>query len=211
MRVEAHAKINLTLEVLGLRPDGYHEIRSVVQPIPLADEILLEPAQEVTLAMHGGPADLAMENNLAFRAVRLLQRVSGRRDGVAVTITKRIPAGGGLAMLGAEIGSDVPALVTGGRVLMEGRGEKVTPLDDAKGPDLSRLELSMPPVASSTAAVYREFRPQDRGLFRNDLQPAACRLYPQISLAIRNLEQSGCTDVMMSGSGSTVFGFRSRP
>lgn len=231
MKLEAHAKVNLTLEVLGVRPDGYHDLRSVVVPIPLHDDVILEEADNV---IDASGMDLG-EKNLTVKAARALQRATGCTRGVRIGLVKRIPSGAGLGggsadaaavlnglndfwhlglsrarlvEIAAEVGSDVPALTAGGIVLMEGRGEKVTPLPDYPAPDFTRFELRTPEVFSSTPAVYAEFRETDRGVCRNDLQPAACRLHPEIAEAIRALEAEGCEDVMMSGSGSAVFGWR---
>ena len=71
-----------------------------------------------------------------------------------------------------------------------------------------RFVLRVPPVNASTARVYAEFRTEDRGKFRNDLQPAACRLYPIIAETIAEMEAEGLENVQMSGSGSAVFGWR---
>ncbi len=254
MTVAAYAKVNFTLEVLGLRSDGYHDLRSVVVPVSLADEVALEPADSVTLDVRSSGAlkSLGAEDNLAVRAARLLQRVSGRRDGVAITLTKRIPEGSGLgggsadaaavlnglnemwklgiprselAGLGAEIGSDVPALVLGGPVLMEGRGERVS---GCLVPGAWRLVLANPGVFCSTAEIFKAFkdplpnRPEilynirlamqagevaavARAL-QNDLAATAARLHPEIGATRRRLEKAGCLGVSMSGSGATVFG-----
>ena len=238
MTVEAHAKINWTLEVLGVRPDGYHDLRSVVLPIPLHDTISLEVSETISCVMTGMP-DVPPEVNLASRAAVALREVTGRRRGVRIAIEKRIPAGAGLGggsadaaavlnglnalwdlhlpkrelcEIAARVGSDVPALTLGGAVLMEGRGEKVTPLaatDSARLPDPSAIVIFTPDIFASTSAVYREFRETDCGKGPNDLQPAAIRLYPGIGEAIRHLERQGLTRVTMSGSGSTVYGVRS--
>lgn len=232
MTLEAHAKINLTLEVLGRREDGYHDLRSIVVPIPLHDDVTLTPASSV--AVSGCPR-IPPEQNLAFKAAVLLQNVSGRCNGVSISIAKRIPAGAGLgggsadaaavlnglnemwelgiprkdlAVLGSRIGSDVPALVLGGPVLMEGRGERVSALPPETMPDFSRFVLRIPPVFCSTPEVFRAYRPEDHGLGPNDLQPAACRLHPEIARALADLKSEGCHDVRMSGSGSAVFGWR---
>lgn len=244
MRIEAHAKINLTLEVLGTRPDGYHELRSIVAAIPLHDDVELQdaPAGEVSVEMVGDGLevpDVPNEKNLAVRAARVLASAEGVARGVHIRIVKRIPAGAGLGggsadaaavlnglnalwglelsterlcAVGAEVGSDVPALVLGGMVLMEGRGERVTPIPTG-GPRLSRpfdehFVLRIPDVNASTARVYAEFREEDRGKCRNDLQPAACRLYPVIAETIAEMEAEGLEDVQMSGSGSAVFGWK---
>ena len=238
MTVEAHAKINWTLEVFGVRSDGYHDLRSVVLPILLHDTISLEVSETISCVMTGMP-DVPPEVNLASRAAVALREATGCRRGVRIAIEKRIPAsaglGGGsadaaavlnglnalwdlhlpkreLCEIAARVGSDVPALTLGGAVLMEGRGEKVTPLSAADGaqlPDPSAIDIFTPDIFASTSAVYREFRETDRGRGPNDLQPAAIRLYPGISEAIRQLEQQGLTRVTMSGSGSTVYGVRS--
>ncbi len=302
MTVAAYAKVNFTLEVLGVRPDGYHDLRSVVVPISLADEMTLEPADEVTLDLGSlrslkslgslGSVEplralttlttlntlttlttlrtlttlntlnslttlntLKAEDNLAVRAARLMQRVSGRKEGVAITLEKRIPVGGGLgggsadaaavlnglnemwglgipklelAGLGAEIGSDVPALVLGGPVLMEGRGERVSPFAFPPSPFAFHLVLANPGVFCSTAEIFKAFsdplpnRPEilynirlamqagdgaavARAL-QNDLEATATRLHPEVGAARRRLEEAGCLGVSMSGSGATVFG-----
>jgi len=264
MAIAAYAKVNLTLEVLGLRPDGFHDLRSVVVPVSLADEVALEPAGDVTLSVSGAAesiAGLAAEDNLAVRAARLMRRVGGRRDGVAISLVKRIPVGGGLgggsadaaavmnglnemwglgvprselAALGAEIGSDVPALVLGGAVLMEGRGERVSRLEGEERPAADgghgslHLVLANPGVECSTAEIFAASgvhlpnRPEilynmrlamqagdcaavARAL-QNDLVAAAVRRHPEIGAAWRRLEEAGCLGVSMSGSGATVFG-----
>ena len=248
MRLAAHAKVNLTLEVLGMRPDGYHELRSVVTTIPLHDdvELLDAPAGEMTVEMSGDGMEVPhvpCEENLAVRAARALAAAAGVSRGVHIRIVKRIPVGAGLGggsadaaavlnglnelwgmglpkerlcEIGAEVGSDVPALVLGGMVLMAGRGERVRallqrarrPLSQSVGPFDDNFVLRVPPIYASTARVYAEFRPEDCGKFRNDLQPAACRLYPAIAETIAEMEAEGLGDVQMTGSGSAVFGWR---
>ena len=256
MTIAAYAKVNFTLEVLGVRPDGYHDLRSVVVPVSLADEVVLEPADGVTLAVRGDGGRGAEKDNLAVRAVRLMQRVSGRKDGVAITLEKRIPVGGGLgggsadaaavlnglnemwglgiprrdlASLGAEIGSDVPALVLGGAVLMEGRGERVAPLFPLPSSLVTfHLVLANPGIFCSTPEIFKAFdaplpnRPEifynirlamqsgdgaavSRAL-QNDLAATAMRLHPEIGAVRRRLETAGCLGASMSGSGATVFG-----
>ena len=241
MTVKAHAKINWTLEVLGVRPDGYHELRSVVLPVALHDIVTLEESVGITCSAEG--VDVPQEKNLAFRAALALKNATGCKSGVRIAIEKHIPSGAGLGggssdaaavlnalnvmwgfnlpcerlcEIAAEIGSDIPALVMGGPVLMEGRGEIVRRIDDAvlKELDISDLpapdaiEVFCPGIFSSTPAVYREFRDSDCGLGPNDLQPAALRLYPAISDALRFLESKGLDRVTMSGSGSAVYGVK---
>ena len=239
MTVKAHAKINWTLEVLGIRPDGYHDLRSIVLPVGLHDEITFAEAEDVECETVG--LDIPREKNLAYRAALALRDATGCASGARISIVKRIPSGAGLgggssdaaavlnalnAMWGlhlpcerlceiaAGIGSDVPALVMGGPVLMEGRGERVRRIDacllrelgeDALPPPES-VKVYYPGIFSSTPAVYREFRASDRGKGSNDLQPAALRIYPGIADALRHLEEMGLKRVTMSGSGSAVYG-----
>ena len=178
----------------------------------------------------------------------------GAQVGVSIYVTKRIPAGGGLgggsadaaavlralnelwelelplpelAEIGVQVGSDVPALVLGGAVLMEGRGERVQDLRLKTG-DLN-LVLVNPGVHSSTREVYAACGAREKdassptdamvaalkaGDFAqivaatsNDLQAPAMKLHPEIADALTSLRTAGATGVTMSGSGSCVFGF----
>ncbi|GAI27125.1 unnamed protein product, partial [marine sediment metagenome] len=149
----APAKINLVLEVLGKRDDGYHEIRSLVQTISLYDVLSFELAEGISLDCT--EPSLQSPDNLAIQAARLLREVSGSEKGVKIGLEKRIPWGAGLGGgssdaaavllalnklwgldlttsglvgLGAKLGSDVPFFIYKGTALVEGRGERVTPL-----------------------------------------------------------------------------------
>jgi len=239
LTVEAHAKINWTLKVLGVRPDGYHELRSIVLPVQLHDTVTITEAPGLSCDMPG--LDVPQEGNLAYRAALALREATGCMRGAHVAIEKRIPSGAGLGggsadaaavlnglnelwglhlperelcEIAAAVGSDVPALTLGGPVLMEGRGERVTRIaggrddDGAELPGPDDVVVFAPGIFSSTPAVYREFREEDRGLGPNDLQPAALRLYPGIADALRRLEGDGLGRVTMSGSGSAVYGVR---
>lgn len=193
MHVYAPAKINLTLRIFGLRPDGYHALDSVVVPVSLADDIELERAEETSLALIGdGVAVDALpvepEDNLALRALRLLERHVARSLPTRIRITKRIPLGGGLGggssdaatvlrgvaelwnltlpqeelvALGAELGSDVPLFLLDGLVRMRGRGERVERLgvEGARG---QWVVLANAGVHCATGAVYRAFDAQAR-------------------------------------------------
>ena len=272
MKIPALAKINLTLEVLGDRPDGYHDLHSVVMPVSVADSIELEPidASEPSLsvtAADGAPVDLSKlgppEKNLAVKAALVLAAETQHSPGVAISMEKHIPLGGGLgggsadaaavlvglnklwnlgltrlelATIGAFVGSDVPALALGGAVLMEGRGERVSPLfppDYVSVPPID-LVLVNPGVFSSTPAVFKAnrntrltndvtildnirqslARGDVEGVSRamdNDLAEAARALYPEIGRAEDALKAAGAVGVSMSGSGATVFGLVRSP
>ena len=168
----APAKINLTLEVLARRDDGYHGIRSVMVPLCLADELTVDPADTFSFACDR--PDLAGDDNLVVRAVRSLGAIQPAR----VTLRKNVPTQAGLgggssdaaavllaAMDGAfgpvgdvdwmqtarALGSDVPFFLAGTGALVEGTGERVTALG-ALPP--WHAAIVKPPVAVSTAAAY---------------------------------------------------------
>ena len=172
--IDAPAKINLTLEVLARRPDGYHGVRSVMLPISLYDALHWEPAERFEfVSSDGAPAG---EENLVARAVREL----GVDLPVRLALEKRIPTGGGLGggssdaaavlraaargafgavgerdylMLARNLGSDVPFFLVETGALVEGTGERVTALG-ALPPWW--VVVLVPPVAVSTARAYAE-------------------------------------------------------
>ena len=251
MKIEAYAKVNLTLEVFGERSDGYHALRSVVLPVSLADTLDVEATDAGTVT-----SDAGYDDDLCVKAARILKSsVSGLPSsiGAKIAVIKRIPAGGGLgggsadaaatlvalnevwglgmsreklAEIGAQVGSDVPALVLGGPVLMEGRGERVTRLTG--GRETVNLVLANPGVFSSTKEVYAACTPRlsaddsiasrmrialaegdvpgIAAVLTNDLQEPATALHPEIGEALAALKAAGAQGVLMSGSGSTVFG-----
>ncbi len=185
MKVEipSYAKVNFTLEVLGKRADGYHEIVSIMQTVSLHDTVTVEPANEIKLspALPGVP----VRDNLAYRAAVLLAERSGVREGASIGIEKEIPQasglGGGssnaaavlvglnrlwglgmsdgeLAWVGAELGSDVPFFVRGGTAMVSGRGERVRPLPPIDQSWLVLLCIKIP-QADKTAAMYSRVTP----------------------------------------------------
>ncbi|MCL5265067.1 MAG: 4-(cytidine 5'-diphospho)-2-C-methyl-D-erythritol kinase [Chloroflexi bacterium] len=151
----AHAKVNLTLEILGKRPDGYHEIVSVMQTLALCDSLTFRPASGLSLSSNR--PELEGTDNLVLRAAHELWREARAGDmlGASIDLLKRIPVAGGLGggssdaacalrkldelweldlpkarllELAAHLGSDVPYFFYGGTALAEGRGELVSPL-----------------------------------------------------------------------------------
>ena len=184
MKLESFAKINLGLEVLGRRPDGFHEIRTLFQSIDFHDTLDFEPDRRGVIRLEGDdPAVPWDERNLVHRAALLIRERAGSGAGVRIRVTKRIPAGAGLGggssnaaatLLGlnrlwglglsletlmdlaARLGSDVAFFLVGGLCLGEGRGERISPL-----PDLPRWHgvVVLPPITSLTAEVYARVRP----------------------------------------------------
>ena len=158
---QAYAKVNLWLSVGDKRPDGYHDVETVMHTVSLCDTVALEISEGdgISLAVTGDGSVPCDARNLAWRACETFLRHSGRTARVRIEIDKRIPAGGGLAggssdaaavlralnrafdspytpqqlmELAAELGSDVSFCVLGGTALCRGRGEVVTALEDPK-------------------------------------------------------------------------------
>ena len=180
MKVESFAKINLGLEVIRKRPDGFHEIRTLLQSIGLRDTLELTPLSGGGIELTGSDPNISWaEDNLIHRAAALLLRSHAPgNEGIAIRVVKNIPAGKGLGggssnaamtlwaldklwglglpgqelmSLGAELGSDVPYFLEGGLCLGTGRGEKIQPQ-----PDLAtgHVLLVLPRLAVSTARMY---------------------------------------------------------
>jgi 4-diphosphocytidyl-2-C-methyl-D-erythritol kinase len=186
MQIEAPAKINLFLRVVRRREDGYHEIETLFQAIGLADTLTFAPAPEGEFALACDDPSLQTDaSNLVCRAAAALRAASRTDAGAHVTLTKRIPAGGGLGggssdaaatLLGlrqlwglpltdaalhdlaASLGSDIPFFLHGGTALATGRGEILTPLPD---PPPLALVLVTPPFGVATPAAYRAWRATD--------------------------------------------------
>lgn len=176
---KAPAKINLVLDVLHKRGDGYHEVEMVMTMIDLADRIEMEelPSDTIIISCQAGfiPLD---EKNLAFQAAKLIKERYHVTKGVYIHLDKKIPVAAGLAggssdaaatlrglnrlwglnipqselqELGAELGSDVPFCVMGGTAIARGRGEKLEPIPS---PPQCWVVLAKPPLNVSTADIY---------------------------------------------------------
>lgn len=182
-RVRALAKINLDLRVLGTRPDGFHELRTIFQTISLADtiEIAFTPARKTAIDLHDS---MRIADNLMVRAARLAMEAMRATGRVAMTLTKRIPMGAGLgggssdaaavllalpalagraldlptlSSLAEQLGSDVAFFLLGGTAVGIGRGSELFPL-----PDLTARHAVVvaPGVQVNTAQAYRDLSPR---------------------------------------------------
>ncbi|HXF71470.1 MAG TPA: 4-(cytidine 5'-diphospho)-2-C-methyl-D-erythritol kinase, partial [Actinomycetota bacterium] len=255
VRRDAHAKVNVFLRVLGRRPDGYHELQSLVLPISLADRITVRPARALRVDVRG-PEGLTAQvpaggMNLALIAALALAEDCAAAAGAEVTIEKRIPVAAGLGggsadaaatlhalnelwgcgldlpellAVGERVGSDVPALLAGGPVLVGGRGERVRPAAvprlwwavvplgfPTRSPDAYRWwdeDGGTPgpdpgPVIEAAAAGD----PEALGpLLFNDLEAPVARRHPEVGAARERLLALGACGAVMSGSGPTVLG-----
>ena len=179
--LKALGKINLGLDVLGKRPDGYHDVRMVMQTIYLYDQITITKRKESGIGLSTNLFYLPVnENNLAYRAAKLLMDEFEIRSGVDIFLEKHIPVAAGMAggssnaaavlyginrmfdlglsmeelmKRGVSLGADVPYCIMRGTVLAEGIGEILTPL-----PPMPRCQIvvAKPPVSVSTKMVYEK-------------------------------------------------------
>ena len=257
IRLRAFAKINLGLKIVGKRPDGYHEIRTVFQSVALHDslDISLVRGHDRISVECDDPAIPAGGRNLVYQACALWRRARGFRGGVRVCLAKRIPVGSGLGgassdaaatllglerltgkrmnaveqlRLAAQIGSDVPFFLWGGRALGIGRGEEVFPLHD-----LPRRHclIVFPGFPVSTAEAYDEagrlallrltklhrgpsieflgerppFSLENWGPAENDFEHVVFARWPELADLKRRLIRAGAETASLTGSGSAVF------
>ena len=181
MREKAYAKVNITLDVVGKREDGYHLLKMIMQNIDIYDVITIEKISEgieITCNKSYVPTD---ERNLAYKAAKLFMDTFNIESGVSIDIKKNIPVAAGLAggstdcaavlkimnklfninadnktlmELGVKLGADVPYCIEGGTAICEGIGEVITPLKPFKN---HIIVLVKPPFGVSTKEVYKNF------------------------------------------------------
>ncbi len=249
MKILAPAKINLILRILGKRIDGYHELITLMSPVSLYDDIVLEK-QESGIFLKAEGSGCEERQNLAYRAAELFLKETGIMEGVSIEITKRIPVGAGLGggssdaasvlmgmntlfqagltdqelmNLAAGIGSDCPFFILKRPYLMGGRGE--IPLKPVIIEPRSYL-IVIPPFGVSTSLVYSNLKCpltiDDKSftikeisvgngnaperLLVNELEDPAFGICPEIRCIKAEILDAGALGVIMSGSGSSVFG-----
>ena len=201
MKIRAYAKVNISLDVVGKREDGYHLLKMIMQNIDLYDEISIEKQKSgITISCNKSyvPTD---SRNLAYKAASLFKDTYNIEDGVHINIIKNIPVSAGLAggstdaaavlklmnqifkvnasneelmELGLKLGADIPYCINGGTALCEGIGEKITTLKPFKD---KILVLVKPSFGVSTKEVYKAFN-LDR-----------VRLHPKTEKLIEAMEQ----------------------
>ncbi|MCP4644910.1 MAG: 4-(cytidine 5'-diphospho)-2-C-methyl-D-erythritol kinase [bacterium] len=220
----SHAKINLYLDVLTRRRDGFHNIETIFQTVDLADRLVIE-ARPDGISMECSDAELECgPGNLVYRAAELLQAATGCTRGAHLSLEKRIPVAAGLAggsgdaaaaligldrlwrtglsqvqlhRLALELGSDVPYCLEGGTMAATGRGDRLyemTPLPE------TWFVLVHPAIAVSTRAVYTS-----PDLRRNETRPFAGRT-AELRKAIAALRVGAWDDVLANSMQDVVFG-----
>lgn len=256
--LKAYAKVNLTLDVVGRRADGYHLLKSVMQSISLPDTITLQKrAQQGITIESDHPSVPSDQGNICWRAVDAFWAHTGMPGArsVAISLRKAIPVGAGLGggsadaaavlyglnqlyqteldrdelqKIGLTIGADVPFCLHGGTCLVEGIGERVTPVEPF--PKMTMV-LVKPEASVPTAEIYRNLEPRAHGgnstdqlleflrgansslepTFENALESVTANIVPEVRLWKKRLFDHGANFSLMSGSGPTVFGlFTSR-
>ena len=184
LQLKAYGKINLALDVLRKREDGYHDLDMIMQMVDVYDDIIIEKNNIKDIVVKTDKAVLSNgKDNLAYMAAKTLMDEFGISQGVIITINKRIPIAGGMAggssdcattMIGinqmfnlgldkkalmergVKLGADVPYCILGGTAIARGIGEVLTPL---KTPPQCHVIIAKPPVSVSTAFVYGHIRP----------------------------------------------------
>ena len=181
MRIKAYAKVNISLDIVGKREDGYHLLEMIMQSIDLYDELNIEKQSKDITIKCNKPYVPTDERNLAYKAAKLFIEKYEINSGVNISIKKNIPVCAGLAggstdgaavlkamnkifgveasdeeliKLGLKLGADVPYCIKGGTALCKGVGEEVTELSSFKD---KILVLVKPPFGVSTKSVYQEF------------------------------------------------------
>jgi 4-diphosphocytidyl-2-C-methyl-D-erythritol kinase len=180
---KAPAKINLLLDVIRKREDGYHEVEMVMTMVDLADRLTLTELRHDAIELSSTSGQVPLDGkNLVYQAAKLVKERCGVRTGVRIVLDKRIPVAAGLAGgssdaaatlrglnrlwklglaadelrgMAEQLGSDVPFCVTGGTAIARGRGELLTPVDN---PVSCWVVLAKPPIHVSTADVYGRLR-----------------------------------------------------
>jgi len=214
LSIPAYAKINLSLEVIGRRDDGYHDVATILQTVDLADTVIVAPGRE--LSVECGDAELSGERNIAWYAAVALAEYAGVEPKASIRIEKRIPVaaglGGGsadaaaalrglnrlwglklstweLAAVATSLGSDVPFLLTGGAALGTGRGDQLQQLPAA---ETTRLLLVAPggTIFRKTPTLYGALTPDD---YSNGEQTR--RLADSAALTAATLTSDSCRNV----------------
>jgi 4-diphosphocytidyl-2-C-methyl-D-erythritol kinase len=244
--LKSYAKINLGLEVVSKRADGYHNLKTVFQTIDLFDTIEIKENPSGKLHLGGDdPAVAWDERNTIFRAVAAISRNYNLHQGFDIAVKKKIPAGSGLGggssnaavillflnryfkldlpletliRLGTEIGADVPFFLVGGTVLGEGIGDRMTALPDLEE---KRVDLVIPPINVPTGLIFSRFSLTSKPIkskidtfvcskslkiLENNLEKITFELFPGVGMIKEKMQSLGYELVLMSGSGSAVFG-----
>jgi 4-diphosphocytidyl-2-C-methyl-D-erythritol kinase len=248
LTIYAPAKVNLVLEVLG-QYDNYHQISSIIQAINLCDVLKFEPGEEISFKCNEPSLGYG---NLVMKAAEILKEAKGCRGGVQIELVKRIPWGVGLgggssdaaaALLGlnkfwglglsnseltylaSEVGADVPFFICGGTALIEGRGEKITPLPPLPPTWFVLLVPPLPKIPEKTTQMYSKLNSShftkgqfvdaalshlrqgkfDLSLAFNAFEDINFVTFPELEEYKMGFEEAGALRACLTGSGPCLF------
>lgn len=252
IEIKSYAKINLFLDIVNKRPDGYHNIKTVMQEIDLYDVLLIEE-QENGICISCDNYNIPLDNkNTCYKAANLIKEIYNINLGVKIQIKKVIPTGAGLAggssnaaavikglnklwnlnmslndmlEIGVKIGADVPFCLTGGTCLCEGIGDKITELNPFVW---NNIIIIKPDFSISTPLAYKNVTRSEYNHYKNNkileyirkkdyyntcvsvantLEIAAIKFKPEILTIKEDLLESAAFSSLMTGSGSSIYGF----
>ena len=249
--MESYGKVNLALDILYKRNDGYHEIKSIMQRIDLKDRLIFKEIDKGLIIESNHPEVPKDTTNLVYRAWEKLREITGVSKGIKVIIEKNIPIAAGLAggstngattllalnqlwdlnltekeliKIGKNLGADVPFCIMGGTALAEGIGDKLTKLKSLSN---KHILLCNPGIKISTAYAYGKIQFSNKRIdiegiissieednlkvlsekMANSMETPMIGEYPIIGKIKSIMIENGALGALMSGSGSTVFGF----
>lgn len=222
LQLKAYGKINLGLDVIRKRPDGYHDLDMIMQMVDVYDDVIIEKKAGEEIVVKADAAVLSNgKDNLAYMAAKMLFDEFGIKSGVEITIHKRIPIAGGMAggssdcattliginemfnlglskqqlmERGVKLGADVPYCVLGGTAIARGIGEVLTPLPT---PPQCHVIIAKPPISVSTAYVYGHIRP-DEITKRPDIEQMTLAIKEQDLNKLSNLLYNVMEEVTVS-------------
>ncbi len=244
--MKSFAKINLGLEIMGKRADGYHNLKTIFQTIDLFDTIEIKENQSGRIHLKGDDPLVEWDRrNTIFKAVDLMYEMFKIHQGFDIFVKKKIPGGSGLGGgssnaavillflneyfrlnlplqhlidLGVKIGADVPFFLMGGTVLAEGIGEKMMALENLEERWIS---IVIPAIKVPTALIFSHFNltskpikskidtfitSKELEVLENNLEKTTFELFPEVRMIKKKMRTMGFKLVLMSGSGSAVFG-----
>ncbi len=250
--LSAPAKINWFLKIIGKRNDGYHDIKTLMQCVNLYDELIFEDAEELEIV---SDLDIPLQDNIVFKAASRLKKYTSYGKGAKIILKKNIPVGAGLGggssdaaftllglnilwslnltkkeliLIASEIGSDVPFFFGGPFAIVEGKGEKVTPLKMHTNfyvllvkPNLfisttwayscyDNIKLELTKKTVDIKLILQALNNKDfnslNTLLVNDFEKVVIENYPFINDIKNKIKEKGALVTSMSGSGPTVFG-----
>ena len=236
IQLKSRAKINLSIDVLGKREDGYHLVEMIMQTIDLFDKIKIFSLKEDTIIIESNSLDIPLDStNIVYKAADLIKKQYNIKEGVKIIIEKNIPIAAGMAggssnaaavlvglnqlwqlklsenklkELGLKLGADVPFCIGGQTALAENIGEKLTKIDGLS--ENIFILVCKPELFVSTKEIYEEIDSkiiqQIADNMYNVLEEVTRERYPVIEEIEKIMMENDALGSMMSGSGPTVFG-----